>query len=70
MNNTKTLKIVRAISLAVLALYLIIAIAGSVFNIPMSDAAIRFTGIIDMLALPMAAFASMRIHLLKKEGRC
>ena len=70
MNNTKTLKIVRAISLAVLALYLIIAIAGSVFNIPMSDAAIRFTGIIDMLALPLAAFASMRIRLLKKEGRC
>jgi hypothetical protein len=39
MNNTKTLKIMRAISLAV-------------------------------LALPMAAFASMRIHLLKKQGRC
>jgi hypothetical protein len=36
----------------------------------MSDAAIRFTGIIVLLALPMAAFASMRIHLLKKEGRC
>lgn len=70
MNNTKTLKIMRAVSLAVLALYLIIAIAGSVFNIPISDAAIRFTGIIDMLALPMAVFASMRIHLLKKEGRC
>lgn len=70
MNNTKTLKIMRAVSLAVLALYLIIAIAGSVFNIPISDAAICFTGIIDMLALPMAVFASMRIHLLKKEGRC
>ena len=70
MNNTKTLNIVRVISVAVLALYLIIAIAGSVFNIPLSDAAMRFTGIIDMLALPMAVFASMRIHLLKKEGCC
>lgn len=70
MNNTKTLKIMRAISLAVLALYFIPVFAESFFNIPMSDAAIRFTGIIDLLALPMAAFASMRIHHLKKEGRC
>ena len=66
MNNTKTLKIMRAISLAVLALYFIPVLAGSLFSIPMSDAVIRFTGIIVLLALPMAAFASMRIHLLKK----
>ena len=60
----------RAISLAVLALYFIPVLAESLFNIPMSDAAIRFIGIIDLLALPMAAFASMRIRLLKKQGRC
>ena len=70
MNNNKGLNIVRVISVAVLALYLIFAIAGSVFNIPLSDAAMRFTGIIGMLALPLAVFASMRIHFLKKEGRC
>ena len=67
MEATKGLVIARIVALSLLALYFGIMAYGWISGNEIPDAAVRFLGIVDLIALPAAVFASVRIRKMRKE---
>ncbi|MBR5421236.1 MAG: hypothetical protein IK115_08835 [Lachnospiraceae bacterium] len=65
--NSKGLVIARAAALILLGIYFGIIAFSAISGVELPDMARRFLGIIDLIALPVGVFASVRIHIMKKE---
>ena len=67
-NNTeKGLVIARIVAVTLLALYFGIMVYGWVTGNELPDAARRFLGIIDLIALPAAVFTTIRLRLIRSH---
>ena len=66
MKATKGLVIVRIVALSILALYFGIMAYGWISGTELPDAAVRFLGAVDLIALPAAVFCSVRIRMMRK----
>ena len=68
-NNERTLNIVRIAALSILAFCFVIMAFNAITGTELSDAAVRFLGAVDLLALPAAVFSSVRIRMIRTERR-
>ncbi|MCR5252045.1 MAG: hypothetical protein K6E50_15730 [Lachnospiraceae bacterium] len=68
-NNETGLKVVRIAALAVLALNFGILAFGWISGTELPDAAIRFLGVIDLIAIPAGVFAGVRLSMNLKNRR-
>ena len=66
MESTKGLVIARIVAVSLLAVYFGLLAYGWISGNELSDAAMRFLGIVDLIALPAAAFASVRLRMIRK----
>ena len=70
-NATKGLVIARIVAVTVLVIYFGIMAYGWISGNEIPDAARRFLGIVDLIALPAAVFTTIRLRMIrgrKNEG--
>ena len=72
MNNTRGLIIARAIAITVLCICFGILGFFRISGTEIPDWGVRFLGIIGLIALPVAVYASVKIRIMKsrKEMSC
>ena len=63
MKASKGLIITRVIALTIVGLYFGIMVFSAITGMQIPDAALRFMGIVDLIALPTAVFCSVRLRM-------
>ena len=66
-NAGMGLMIARIAAVTVLVIYFVIIAYGWISGNNLPDAAVRFLGIIDLIALPTAVFSAMRLRMIRKQ---
>lgn len=66
-TSIKVLESVRAASLIVLATAYLLLLFGHTGLIELSDSILRLSGGLDLVAIPITVFASIRIRVLKER---
>ena len=66
-NAGMGLKVVRIVALAVLFIYFGIMVFGWITGNTLPDAAMRFLGVVDLIALPAAVFATIRLLKIREQ---
>ena len=67
-NAGMGLNVVRIVALAVLFIYFGIMAFGWITGTTLPDAAVRFLGVIDLIALPAAVFTAIRFRKIREQG--
>ncbi len=64
----KTYRLLWSASLLIISCITIVITACNLISIDLPDMVTRILGIIDLLAIPVLIFASVKLRILKKDG--